>query len=106
VQGADDPAPEVAPLPSSPRTSETPPTVTPGERSPERSAWMVAGLALWLAGTVAWTVLVLVRTGRFRRLLRFAEPAPVLLRDEVGALPSRPRPRPVPGGWLVPGPLA
>src|SRR5215831_8377062 len=38
VQGADDPAPEVAPLPSSPRTSETPPTVTPGERSPERSA--------------------------------------------------------------------
>src|SRR5436309_1856192 len=55
----DEPAPEVAPLSPSTRTSEAPPTATPGERPPERSAWMVAGVALWLAGTLAWTVLAL-----------------------------------------------
>src|SRR6266536_1877990 len=48
----DESAPEVAPLPPPTRTREAPPTATPRERSPERSAWMVAGLTLWLAGTV------------------------------------------------------
>src|SRR5438874_11605131 len=61
-RGIDEPAPEVAPLPPPTRASEAPPTATPRERSPERSAWMVAGLAVWLAGTVTWTGLVLVRT--------------------------------------------
>src|SRR5207302_6641215 len=71
-----------------------------------RSVWMVTGVVLWLTGTVVWTVLVLVRTGRFRRLLRFAEPAPAWLRDEVGVLASRLGLGRVPGVWLVPGRLA
>ncbi|MBI1915451.1 MAG: hypothetical protein HYS12_12050 [Planctomycetes bacterium] len=103
---AGEPVPEVAPLAPPTTTSEAPTHPTPGDRPPERSAWMVAGVVLWLAGTVAWTVLVLVRTGRFRRLLRFAEPAPAWLRDEVGALASRLGLRRVPSVWLVPGRLA
>ena len=66
---------------------------------------MAALLVLWLAGTAGWSALALRRTRCFGRLLRFAEPAPDWLREEVATLAGRLGLRRAPTVWLVPGRL-
>src|SRR6266542_5409804 len=99
------PAPAIPAVPEPP-SSPPAPAVIPADSFSVPAGWVVAGVVLWLAGTAGWTVLAAVRVGRFRRLLRFAQPAPAWLREEVNALAARLGLRRVPGVWLVPGRLA
>jgi beta-lactamase regulating signal transducer with metallopeptidase domain len=94
------------PADASPPSPPPAPATIPAEPFAVPAGWMAAGVVLWLAGTASWTGLAAVRVRRFRRLLRYAQPAPLWLREEVHALASRLGLRRVPGVWLVPGRLA
>jgi beta-lactamase regulating signal transducer with metallopeptidase domain len=41
--------------------------------------WPQVGAIIWIAGSLVWFLLALTRLYRFRRLLRFARPAPAAL---------------------------
>ena len=61
---------------------------------------------VWLTGTVAWLALALRRVARFRRWLRYAEPAPASLVATVVRFSRRMGLAQSPAVRLVPGPLA
>ncbi len=69
-------------------------------------AWPTLLLGGWAAGSLGWLVVMSLRAVRFRRLLRFADPAPAHVLHRVAALASRlglPR---VPEVWVLPGRLS
>jgi beta-lactamase regulating signal transducer with metallopeptidase domain len=78
---------------------ELPPEPAP---APAWGWWQLAGW-VWLAGTLAWFGLALVRVITFHRLLRFARPAPEWLRRQVAALAGKLGLKQVPPIYLVPG---
>jgi beta-lactamase regulating signal transducer with metallopeptidase domain len=59
--------------------------------------------AFWLAGSVMWTLLAIVRISRFRRLLQHAHPAPTALSEDLQDLGRRMGAFPRGGLWLLPG---
>ncbi|HXG12624.1 MAG TPA: M56 family metallopeptidase [Gemmataceae bacterium] len=69
-------------------------------------SWQMAVLALWLAGSVGWFGLALVRIRRFHQLLRHARPAPPTLAAKAEELAERLGLAYCPGVWLVPGRVA
>lgn len=82
---------------------------------PETPLWPEILRIVWAVGALAWFVLVLERLHHFRRLLRFARPAPAALQERTrrlaGALGLKncPRVRLLPGRiapmlWAVGGP--
>ena len=92
-----------------PQTEPEPPAVAPTP-SPARAAtapWqLTAVFGAWLAGSLAWYALALVRLWRFGRLLRHAAPAPESLRRRTQRLSEKLGLRRCPGVWLVPGRVA
>jgi beta-lactamase regulating signal transducer with metallopeptidase domain len=82
---------------------------------PEPALWPQILSIVWGAGALAWFLLALERLHRFRRLLRFARPAPAALQERTRQLArslglrSCPRVRLLPGRiapmlWAVEGP--
>lgn len=67
--------------------------------------WQQVVLSLGLGGSSAWTLLVLLRLHRFRKLLTCARPAPDWLTDEARALAARMGISRVPPILLLPGAL-
>jgi beta-lactamase regulating signal transducer with metallopeptidase domain len=63
--------------------------VPPAPAPADPSLWPQMLLFAWLAGSLGWFVLALVRLGRFRRLLRFARRAPVALQERTARLARR-----------------
>jgi hypothetical protein len=61
---------------------------------------------VWFAGSGCWLALAVRRLRRFRRLLRFARPAPEPLQQRARCLATRLGLRRCPGAWLVPGPVS
>ena len=102
--------PQSEPEPKRPAANElpsNPAAVEPARESPSSArTWMSVLAAVWLLGTATWSALALRRVRHFGRLLRFAEPAPDWLREEVRGLAARLGLRRVPPVWLVPGRLS
>ncbi len=79
----------------------------PMPQKPARSwPWQPLVLGIWLAGTVGWYGLALVRIARFGRVLRHAHPAPPELVERARRLAGQLGLRRLPSLWLVPGPIA
>jgi beta-lactamase regulating signal transducer with metallopeptidase domain len=87
-------APELAP--------DAPPARGDGWPGPP-VAWPAILLTLWLAGSIGWLTLAVVRIARFRRLLRFAQRGPSELQHECQQLAKRLGLTRCPEVWLVPG---
>jgi beta-lactamase regulating signal transducer with metallopeptidase domain len=77
---------------------------TPALSEPLR--WPEVVMAVWLAGSLSWFTLALVRLERFRRLLRHARPAPARLRERTRTLSRRLGLDRAPEVRLLPGRLA
>jgi beta-lactamase regulating signal transducer with metallopeptidase domain/tetratricopeptide (TPR) repeat protein len=60
-------------------------------------------MAVWLTGSGIWLVLAFVRVSQFRRLLRYARPAPTVDCDELERLSVRMEVFPRGGLWFLPG---
>jgi hypothetical protein len=60
---------------------------------------------LWVAGAVVWFLRTALRTRRFHRLLRYAQPAPTELQEQAAGLAAQMGLGVCPDIWLVPGPL-
>jgi beta-lactamase regulating signal transducer with metallopeptidase domain len=84
-------------------------------RSPEPPLWPQLLRIVWAVGALAWFFLALERLHRFRRLLRFARPAPAALQERTRRLAHSlglkrcPRVRLLPGRiapmlWAIGGP--
>jgi beta-lactamase regulating signal transducer with metallopeptidase domain len=101
---ADEPAPETIPPPleqpavvlvlpttaeDEPAASTNAPTAPPAPAPADLLLWPRILLLVWLAGSLAWFVLAVVRLGRFRRLLRFARRAPAMLQERAARLSRR-----------------
>src|SRR5207245_2340748 len=103
--------PTTIPASSPPEPAAEPP---PPPEEPERArpvpttavAWEPVAAALWLGGSVVWVVVAGRRLQRFRRLLRFARPAPAALQDHARTLAARLGLARCPGVWFLPGPLS
>jgi beta-lactamase regulating signal transducer with metallopeptidase domain len=96
--GADQPAlPESVPPSDSQKADEAAHSVLTG------ISWTALILTGWATGSVCWLGLAAVRIGRFRRLLRFARPAPVDLQAQARELAARLGLASCPGVWMVPG---
>jgi beta-lactamase regulating signal transducer with metallopeptidase domain len=67
--------------------------------------WATALAAVWLAGSACWFSLAGMRLWRFRRQLRFARPAPPILREQARQLAAR-LGVPCPDVWLLAGPVS
>lgn len=76
-----------------------------GSRPGKPLPWQPFVLCLGLGGSSAWTLLVLLRLHRFRKLLTCAQPAPDWLTDEAPALAARMGLSRVPPILLLPGAL-
>jgi beta-lactamase regulating signal transducer with metallopeptidase domain len=63
--------------------------VPPAPASADPPLWPRLLPMVWLAGSLAWFVLAVVRLGRFRRLLRFARRAPAALQERAARLSRR-----------------
>lgn len=98
------PLAKAQPLPPSPSIAEGISQAT--GCVPPADTWAEVLLVVWLAGTLAWSLLAVWRMAAFHRLLRFAEPAPAWLREEVAVLAGRLGLRRAPAVGLVPGRLA
>ena len=91
---------------------EMPPDLPTGASQPAPAAvgrdgsWKLLLVAGWLGSAALWLLVVGVRIGRFRRLLRYARPAPEGLRRQAEQLAGRLGIRHCPGVWLVPGPVS
>ncbi len=85
-----------------PATVEESPSPTP-TAPPEPFLWPQMLQILWGVGSLTWFLLALERLHRFRRLLRFARPAPAALQErcrrlaQALSLPRCPRIRLLPG---------
>ncbi|MFV1967129.1 MAG: M56 family metallopeptidase, partial [Pirellulaceae bacterium] len=53
-----------------------------------RAVWSTGLVAVWVTGSVIWFGLAIIRLARFRRVLRFAEPASDALNEEVRSIGS------------------
>jgi beta-lactamase regulating signal transducer with metallopeptidase domain len=75
------------------------------DRDPEAKsvAWGNLLFVVWPVGSVLWFAWAVLHICRFRRLLKHARPASVLLRDQVGFLARKMGIRRCPSIWLVPG---
>jgi beta-lactamase regulating signal transducer with metallopeptidase domain len=76
--------------------------------SPTQGMWQWASLrpflwTVWLTGTLAWLLIVVVRIIRFQRLLRYAEAAPLEVQERVQLLAECLGLTKAPAVWLVPG---
>jgi beta-lactamase regulating signal transducer with metallopeptidase domain len=65
--------------------------------------WQMGFVLLWLGGSLLWLGFTCGSVIRFRRLMRWAEPAPVGLQNEVRQLASRLGLARCPPVWIVPG---
>jgi beta-lactamase regulating signal transducer with metallopeptidase domain len=108
--GPSPPEPPTPPNPPFPGVAEAPPVpVAPVQAHgapPGPVAWEPVVTAVWLAGSGLWLALAVRRLRRFRRLLRFARPAPGPLQQRSRRLAVRLGLRRCPGVWLVPGPIS
>jgi beta-lactamase regulating signal transducer with metallopeptidase domain len=98
-----EPAVEIEPAPVEPAlvaSAETP------QLRAGRWTWQPLLLTVWLAGSLAWFTLAIVRMLRFQRLLRHARPASDALRKQVESLAAEMGIQQPPGVWLLPGRLA
>lgn len=86
---------------------ESEPAPAPASSAPANPAfhWTNMLTATWLLGSVAWLALALVRIVKFRRWLRFAEPAPASLVMETERLAKQLGLSRCPAVRLVPGPV-
>jgi beta-lactamase regulating signal transducer with metallopeptidase domain len=81
------------------------PVVAPAASESSSATW-ISWLALpWLAGSLAWLILAGRRLNRFRRLLRFARPAPIEVQAEARALANALQ-VPCPQVLLLPGAIS
>jgi beta-lactamase regulating signal transducer with metallopeptidase domain len=103
---AQDAAEPAAPAPPPPQPPTPPPVETvpaePEESLPD-APWAALIGGAWLAGSVLWFAVALVRIRRFQGLLALAEPAPPELCDEVNRLALRLGLRDRPAVALIPG---
>jgi beta-lactamase regulating signal transducer with metallopeptidase domain len=86
--------------------AETPPVAEPPApivAATPGVAWQVVVGGIWLAGASLWFLVAAWRIHQFRRLLRFARPAPSGLEDQVQRLAERLGLKRCPGVWMVPG---
>jgi beta-lactamase regulating signal transducer with metallopeptidase domain len=108
----DDGAAEPFPLPDPPSDPPAATAVPPPLRAPlppdSRAwpAWYEALPWVWLAGSCAWFAVAGARVLRFRRLLRYARPAPAALQVRAAELADELGLRRCPPVLLVPGRLA
>lgn len=79
-----------------------PPTGAP----PDATYWLRILSMVWLAGSSVWFVLALTRLVRFRRLLRFARPAPTPLQERCAHLSQSLGVKRCPQVCLLPGRIA
>lgn len=75
----------------------------PAEDSTPWPSWRTAVGTCWLTGSGVWLLLATYRTGRFRRLLRQARPAPAAVQADARRLAARLGLARCPGVWMVPG---
>jgi beta-lactamase regulating signal transducer with metallopeptidase domain len=68
-----------------------------------RPVLLWAGCAIWIGGTVAFLIIVVVRVVRFRRCLRYASAGHAELQDRAAILSKKMGIRRCPPVWLVPG---
>jgi beta-lactamase regulating signal transducer with metallopeptidase domain len=92
------------PLPEDP--IQPPLADPPAEKPAEPISWQQPILMLWLLGSVSWWMLAAVRLYRFRRLLRFARPAPVAVAEQARRLAGQLGLSHCPTVWFVPAPLS
>jgi beta-lactamase regulating signal transducer with metallopeptidase domain len=92
------PEPETPELPSQPAPTAPAPTAP--------FPWQMLLGGIWLTGSLAWFLLAGWRVWCFRRLLRFAAPAPVLLRQMAEGLARKMDLHRYPAVYLIPGRLA
>jgi beta-lactamase regulating signal transducer with metallopeptidase domain len=104
AEDAAEPVPAEAPVaePDAPDVTVLPETAS----SRALPSWKPVVLTLWVAGSILWCALAGLRLARFRRLLRYAEPAPAPLQDRAGRLAARLGLARCPGVWLVPAPVS
>ncbi|HEV3204722.1 MAG TPA: M56 family metallopeptidase, partial [Gemmataceae bacterium] len=65
--------------------------------------WRPILFSVWLTGALAWFALAGWRLFCFRKLLRFAGPAPIELQDQVKRYANQLGLSRSPGAWMVPG---
>jgi WD40 repeat protein/beta-lactamase regulating signal transducer with metallopeptidase domain len=89
-------------------TNEAPePEAAPEEYRYEWLFWLPSGIAaVWAAGSLGWWGIAAARMARFRRWLRYAEPAAASLMGEAEALARQLGLKKVPEIRLVPGQIA
>ncbi len=92
------------PEPEQPEPSPEPPPAVAAPPAPFPWQTLVAGV--WLAGSTGWFLLAGWRVWRFRRLLRFAAPAPESLCKMAQRLARKMDLRSCPAVYLVPGRVA
>lgn len=85
-----------------PNANRAAPTLA-GLSMPDPFPWRPTLLAVWIAGSLAWFGLALVRLVRFGRLLRHATPAPASLQAEAARLAAELGLRRCPAVLLLPG---
>jgi beta-lactamase regulating signal transducer with metallopeptidase domain len=104
----DDPGAEPGEWPTRSASREPDETRSRSERTTLTALpdWKPVVLALWLTGSLLWWALAGVRLARFRRLLRFACPAPAALQEQARRLAARLGVGRCPGVWLVPAPVS
>ncbi len=78
------------------------PTVAVPRTAIATLSWQAVLLPVWLLGSCLWWIIAGWRLARFRRLLRYADPAPAPLQDEARRLAGRLGLRRCPGVWLMP----
>jgi beta-lactamase regulating signal transducer with metallopeptidase domain len=104
-----EPPPAPAELPAAPLDGEAPVPAAPEAprvAAADLQAWEPLLAVLWLGGSAAWFALAVQRVRRFRRVLRFARPAPAPLQDRARRLAARLGLGRCPGVWFLPGPVS
>jgi bla regulator protein blaR1 len=73
---------------------------------PGAGSWVMVAVAVWLTGSLLWLGIAALRVARFRRLLRFARPAPAALQEQSQRLAERLGLARGPGVWFVSAPVS
>ncbi len=84
------------PNPSAPETQGMLPEIS----------WLLLVVVIWLTGSAFWFALTAFRVSRFNRQLRYAQPAPQKVREQVRGLAGHFGLAQGPSVWLVPGRLS
>ena len=93
---------KIAPAAEAPAPAEPVHAAAPAAQPAD---WTGILAAVWIAGAWIWFVRAGVLLVRFRRLLRFAKPAPESLQEEARRLAAEMGLRRAPAVWLLPGPI-